>query len=157
VIQEQQAPRAQATISAPPESLAKVVLRWLLALIMVGIGVLHFVSPDGFVAIVPRALPAPLLLVYVSGVAEIAGGVGILLPRFRRAAGWGLIALYIAVFPANIYMAVNQIQIGAAPLPSWVPWARLPFQAVFMAWAWWVAIARPRPSTQEPPPRADAP
>jgi uncharacterized membrane protein len=112
---------------------------------MVTVGVTHFTSPDGFVSIVPPFLPEPLLLVYLSGVAEVAGGVGILVPRVRRAAGWGLIALYIAVFPANIHMAVNQVPLGDTPAPAWVLWLRLPLQAVFIAWAWWVAAARPRP------------
>ena len=130
---------------APPEPRLKVALRWLLAIAMVWIGVTHFTSPDGFVSIVPPYLPAPLLLVHLSGVAEIAGGVGILVPRVRRAAGWGLIALYIAVFPANIHMAVNQVPLGDTQVPAWALWLRLPLQAVFIAWAWWVAAARPRP------------
>ncbi len=130
---------------APPEPRLKVALRWLLAIAMVAVGVTHFTSPYGFVSIVPPYLPAPLLLVHLSGVAEIAGGVGILVPRVRRAAGWGLIALYIAVVPANIYMAINQVPLGDTPAPAWVLWLRLPLQAVFIAWAWWVAAARPRP------------
>jgi len=129
---------------APPEPRLKVALRWLLAVAMVTVGVTHFTSPGGFVSIVPPYLPAPLLLVHLSGVAEIAGGVGIVVPRVRRAAGWGLIALYIAVFPANIHMAVNQVPLGDTPAPAWVLWLRLPLQAVFIAWAWWVAAARPR-------------
>lgn len=129
---------------APPESRLKVALRWLLAIAMVAVGVTHFTSPEGFVKVVPPYLPAPLLLVHLSGVAEIAGGVGILVPRVRRAAGWGLIALYVAVFPANIHMAVNQIPLGDTPAPAWALWLRLPLQIVFIAWAWWVAAARPR-------------
>ena len=130
--------------AAPPESRVKVALRWLLAIAMVAVGVLHFTSPDGFVSIMPPYLPAPLLLVHLSGVAEIAGGVGILVHRVRRAAGWGLIALYVAVFPANIHMAVNQVPMGGEPVPAWALWLRLPLQAVFIVWAWWVAAARPR-------------
>jgi uncharacterized membrane protein len=129
---------------ATPEPRLKVALRWLLAIAMVTVGVTHFTSPDGFVSIVPSFLPEPLLLVYLSGVAEIAGGVGILVPRVRRAAGWGLIALYIAVFPANIHMAVNQVPLGDAQVPAWALWLRLPLQAVFIAWAWWVAAGAER-------------
>ena len=89
--------------------------------------------------------------VYVSGVFEVLGGLGLLLERTRRAAAWGLILLYLAVFPANIYMAMEGIQIDPAnPLPSWAAWARLPFQAVFIAWAYW--FTRPEPAA--PPPRA---
>ncbi|TKD10144.1 DoxX family protein [Polyangium fumosum] len=129
---------------APPESRVKVVLRVVLALAMMGVGLLHFVSPEPFVRIVPAVLPAPLALVYVSGVAEIAGGVGLLIPRLRRAAGIGLIALYVAVFPANINMAIHEIQVGDDPVPVWALWARLPFQLVFIAWAYWVGV-RSRP------------
>ncbi|HVK63179.1 MAG TPA: DoxX family protein [Polyangium sp.] len=135
---------AEPATPAPPESRVKVVLRIVLALAMMGVGILHFVSPEPFVRIVPAALPAPLALVYVSGVAEIAGGVGLLIPRLRRAAGIGLIALYIAVFPANINMAIHEIQVGDDPVPAWASWARLPFQLVFIAWAYWVGV-RSRP------------
>jgi uncharacterized membrane protein len=117
-------------------------LRVLLAVAMVGIGVLHFVTPAPFVKIVPPWLPAPLALVYVSGVFEIAGGVGLLVARTRRLASLGLIALYVAVFPANIHMAIHQISLTDEPMPTWVPWARLPFQIVFIAWAWWVGRER---------------
>jgi uncharacterized membrane protein len=67
-----------------------------------------------------------------------------MIPTLRRAAGIGLIALYLAVFPANINMAVNNIALGADPVPTWALWARLPLQVVFIAWAYWVAVARPR-------------
>jgi uncharacterized membrane protein len=119
---------------------AKEALRWLLAAAMVAIGIAHFVSPANFVRIVPSALPHKLLLVYVSGAAEIAGGVGLVCPwpRLRWAAAWGLIALYVAVFPANINQAMNQIQFeGGATIPAWALWLRLPFQALFIAWAFW--------------------
>ncbi|MDC3956097.1 DoxX family protein [Polyangium jinanense] len=134
------APADRPAEPAPPESRVKVALRVVLALAMIGVGILHFTSPEPFVHIVPAALPAPLALVYVSGVAEIAGGVGLLIPRLRRAAGIGLIALYVAVFPANINMAIHEIPIGEDPVPEWALWARLPFQIVFIAWAYWVGV-----------------
>ncbi len=116
----------------------KAVAMWVLALGMVGIGVTHFVAPEPFLRIMPNPLPAHLALVYVSGFFEIVGGVGLLFARTRRAAAWGLIALYVAVFPANINMAINGIQLDpAAPLPAWAAWARLPFQLVWIAWAYW--------------------
>jgi len=134
--------------SKAPEGWGKVLARGALALAMIGVGITHFTSPEPFVRIVPAALPAPLALVYVSGVAEIAGGVGILIPKTRRAAGWGLIALYIAVFPANVNMALHGISPGDTPVPAWAAWARLPFQIVFILWAYWVAVARPRGATR---------
>jgi uncharacterized membrane protein len=74
-------------------------------------------------------------MVYISGVAEIAGGIGLLLRPFRRAAAWGLVALLVAVFPANIYMALDRV--GADGVPGWVLWARLPLQAVLIWWVLW--------------------
>lgn len=110
----------------------------VLALFMVSIGVLHFVTPKPFVRIVPRHLPAPLALVYISGFFEIAGGVGLLVPATRVAAAWGLIALYVAVFPANINMLTNNISLNPKkPIPRWALWARLPLQLVLIAWAYW--------------------
>ncbi len=120
----------------------KLVALWLLGLGMIAIGILHFVQPKPFVRIVPKFLPAPLALVYISGFFEIAGGVGLLIPATRVAAAWGLIALYIAVFPANIYMLTHNISLNPKkPIPKWALWARLPFQFLFMAWAYWFTIA----------------
>ncbi|HYF50059.1 MAG TPA: DoxX family protein [Planctomycetota bacterium] len=117
--------------------MVRIVLRWLLAAFMIFAGVWHFVVPEKFARIVPSFLPYPFALVYISGVFEILGGLGLLIPQTRRAASWGLIALYIAVFPANINMAVNELPLGDTvyPIGNWV---RLPFQFVFIAWAWWV-------------------
>jgi uncharacterized membrane protein len=116
----------------------KLVALWTLAVAMVGIGVLHFVRPKPFVRIVPKYLPAPLALVYISGFFEILGGLGLLLPATRAWAAWGLIALYLAVFPANIYMLTDDVSLDPKkPIPRWVLWLRLPFQLVFIAWAYW--------------------
>ncbi|MBK8259571.1 MAG: DoxX family membrane protein [Polyangiaceae bacterium] len=105
---------------------------------MIGIGVLHFTSPAPFVAMIPKSLPAPLALVYISGLAEISGGLGLLIERLRRAASFGLIALYIAVFPANVNMAVHGLGLGEFQPSPFALWARLPFQLVFIALAYWV-------------------
>lgn len=113
------------------------ITRIVMAVAMMTVGVLHFVSPNGFVSIVPHALPNPLLLVQVSGFFEIVGGAGLLAPPVRRAAGIGLVALYVAVFPANINMVVHPELAGAVPL--WVLWLRLPFQILFIAVALWVS------------------
>lgn len=111
------------------------------------IGVLHFTSADTFVAIMPPFIPAPLHLpaVYVSGVAEMAGGIGLLIPQLRRAAGWGLLLLLAAVFPANIHMAIHKVGLPGMPVNEAMLWARLPFQFVFAAWVWWVAeLGKPK-------------
>jgi uncharacterized membrane protein len=112
----------------------------LLALAMIGIGIDHFANPVPFVKIVPAMLPAPLVLVYVSGFFEILGGAGLLVPRVRRAAGWGLVALYVAVFPANVNMAVHHISLDDAhPLPPVALWLRLPVQALLIGLAYWMS------------------
>ncbi|TGD78012.1 DoxX family protein [Hymenobacter wooponensis] len=115
----------------------KKISRFLLALLFVGAGVAHFVAPAPFVRIVPPYLPAALLLVYVSGLAEILGGLGLLLPITRQPAGLGLVALLIAVFPANVYML--QTHGAGMPVPVWALWLRLPLQLVLIAWVWWSA------------------
>ena len=130
------------------------LLRGVLAAAMMAVGVMHFAAPAPFVRIVPAWLPAPLALVWVSGFFEILGGAGLLVPRARRAAGIGLVALYVAVFPANLNMAVNHIAFDdASPIPPALLWLRLPLQAVLIAWALWVSmeprapidVSRPRP------------
>jgi uncharacterized membrane protein len=113
----------------------RAILRWLLTVFMVGAGVNHFVSPAPYVGMMPAALPAPLTLVYVSGVAEILGGLGLILPATRRLAAWGVIALLIAVFPANLNMAIHHLPLGTHVVPAWALWARLPLQLVLIAWA----------------------
>jgi len=112
---------------------------------MVAAGLNHFRVPATYEAMVPSVLPRADILVVVSGLAEIAGGLGLLHPRTRRLAAWGLIALLLAIFPANINMAVNHLPLGNEPVPTWALWARLPLQAVLIAWAWWVSY----PSTWE--------
>jgi uncharacterized membrane protein len=119
------------------EGTVKTVLRWVLTVFMVAAGLNHFVSPSAYTAIMPAALPAHLALVYISGVAEILGGLGLIFPATRRLAAWGLVALLVAVFPANVNMAVNDLPLGTGPAPAWLLWARLPLQAVLVAWAWW--------------------
>jgi len=93
-------------------------------------GVFHFIRPDPYLTMMPPWLPRPGVLVALSGVAEIAGGIGVFFGRCRRAAGWGLIALLVAVFPANLHVALHGWP--GTDFPPWVLWARLPFQVVFI-------------------------
>ena len=111
--------------------------RFILAALFIMAGVSHFQHPHEFEKIVPPALPAPLTLVYVSGIFEILGGLGILLESTRFVAGWGLVALLLAVFPANIYMALSGVKIFGFPSQPWMAWARLPLQFVFIAAVIW--------------------
>jgi uncharacterized membrane protein len=118
---------------------AKRVTRVLLAVLFVGAGVAHFVRPGPYVAIVPPALPAPEVLVAVSGAAEVVGGIALLVPALRRAAGVGLIALLLAVYPANVYMAVADVPLGRFRLPWWGHAIRLPIQFVLVALVAWAS------------------
>ena len=109
--------------------------RGLLAAFFLASGVNHFVSPRFYRAIVPPTLQHDAKrIVDVSGVAEILGGLGVLIPRTRRAAGVGLIALLAAIFPANLHMAREPERFKR--LPRWALYARLPLQPLMMWWAW---------------------
>ena len=107
----------------------------LLGAFFIGAGVNHFVMPRAYERIVPPRLQGHAKqLVAVSGVAEVAGGLGALLPRARRPAGLGLIAVLAAVFPANVHMARAPERFR--PIPRWALYARLPLQPLMMWWAW---------------------
>lgn len=112
------------------------VFRWILALAFVAAGVNHFLSPKLYMELMRSYLPWHLGLIYVSGIAEMLLGVGVLFPRYRRMAGWGLIMLLIAVFPANIHAALH----GFRSVPSWILWGRLPVQLVLIAWVYWCCL-----------------
>jgi uncharacterized membrane protein len=112
--------------------------RLLLGAFFLAAGTLHFLKPKPYVAIVPDALPRKLELVYASGAAEIAGGAGVLARPTRRAAGWWLIATLVAVFPANVNMAVNAERFRS--MPPALLWLRLPVQGLLIAWVWRVAV-----------------
>jgi uncharacterized membrane protein len=86
----------------------KIIGKWLISLSFVAVGVTHFTDPEPFLAIMPQALPWHLELVYLSGFFEIVGGLGLLFPTTQKRAAWGLLALLVAVFPANINMLVNE-------------------------------------------------
>lgn len=107
-------------------------------------GALHFVIPAAYRAIVPSYLPHPAALVAISGAAEIAGGLGLLVPRLRRAAGIGLVLLLVAVFPANVEMLRQARASGASGWAQGALWLRLPVQAVLLYWAW--RLSRPQAS-----------
>ena len=111
------------------------ISRGFIALIFCTAGVLHFVAPRQYAGVIPPMLPNPYLLVAVSGAFEILGGIGILVPRVRRLAGAGLIALLFAVYPANIYMFTRQLQAHGWSFTTLLLFLRLPLQFVLI---WWV-------------------
>jgi uncharacterized membrane protein len=121
----------------------KDTLRGILAVCIVVAGFLHFAQSEPFIRIVPDFLPAPATLVYLSGVIEILLGIGLLVPSTRQLSAWGLVALFIAVYPANLNMAINHIKIAGIPDTWWFQAIRLPFQGVLIAWAYW--YTRPEP------------
>ena len=118
--------------------------RYALSVAMVWVGVTHFTRLEFFLSITPPWLPQPVLMIYLSGVFEILGGLGLCFYRFRRLAGYGLVALYIAVFPVNIYMLVENVFPPGMPQERWLLYARMPFQLVFVFWALWVSEVYPR-------------
>ena len=114
--------------------------RTTLGAFFIGAGSMHFVRPRWYAAIMPRSLPAHRELVAASGLAEIAGGAAVLSGRTARAGGWWLIATLVAVFPANVSMALRPSDFPR--IPPAALWARPPLQGVFLAWVWRVALRR---------------
>jgi uncharacterized membrane protein len=110
--------------------------RLMLAVFFVVAGSLHFLFPRPYLRMMPPFLPWPQTLVWISGAAEIVGGVGLLLPHWRRFAAYGLVLLLIAVFPANVYMAVAHVPFSGLLGQSWFQWLRLPLQIPVILWAW---------------------
>jgi len=104
--------------------------RWALAAVFVGAGALHLIAPGAYLPAMPPFVPAPRAMILLSGLAEVAGGAGLLWPspHLRRAAGWGLGILLVAVYSANVWMAVDGI--GG---PGWALWGRLPLQGALVA------------------------
>lgn len=113
----------------------RVATKNLMAILYIAAGVNHFYNPQVYLRIMPPYLPWPMFLQYLAGFFEIVIGLLLLFPKYTRLAAWGLIALLIAVYPANIHMAVNSHLYPE--LPAWVLWGRLPLQFVLIAWAWW--------------------
>lgn len=120
---------------------ARSIARWVLGVFFVLAGANHFLNTAFYVAIMPPWLPWHLELVWLSGVAEIALGAMVLFRRTQVLGGWGLVALCIAVFPANLHMALNP-----ALFPQFPPvllWLRLPLQLLALGWIWWSTLSAP--------------
>ena len=116
-----------------------------MAVFFVAAGANHFLWPTFYMELMPSYLPWHLGLIYVSGIAEILLGVAVVNPRMRKAAGWGLIALLVAVFPANIHAALH----GFRSVPGWILWARLPLQFVLIAVVYWCSVNGCRPDQRK--------
>jgi len=108
--------------------------RPILAILFIAAGLAHLLFTPLFAAIVPAWVPAPTLLVQLSGAAEILGGIGLLVPLTQRAAAWGLVLLLVSVLPANLNMALHASRWPS--VPAWLLWLRLPLQIPLIGWAW---------------------
>lgn len=117
-------------------TLASPTSRWILGVLFIVLGALHFVRPEFYLQIMPPYLPWHLELVYLSGLFEILGGIGVLVRPLRQVARWGLIALLVAVFPANIQMTVDAFGDNGTLAKQFISVVRLPFQPFFIYWVW---------------------
>jgi len=120
----------------------RTIARWMMALFFIAAGVNHFLNPRPYLSMIPASLPDPNAINIISGAAEILGGIGILVPPTRIFAGWGLTVLLVAVFPANVNVALHGWP--GENIAPWLLWARLPFQPLLIALVYWVTIRRPR-------------
>jgi uncharacterized membrane protein len=117
-----------------------LVSRFALAVFFIIAGTTHLILPAPYLAIMPPYVPWPAAMVTISGVAEILGGFGVCFRPTRLAAGWWLIALLAAVFPANIQALSTGMVFAGHDLPTWMLWARLPFQPLFIVWIYRVCL-----------------
>jgi len=113
----------------------KTIARFVLGITFIVAGIAHFVVPDFYLVMMPPWLPFHLELIYISGFLEIVFGTMILIPPFIKYGAWGIIFVLLAVFPANIHMALNAELFST--VPEYLLWLRLPFQFVLIGWAWW--------------------
>lgn len=116
----------------------KQALLYVMVVFYVAAGVNHFVHPDVYMPMMPPYLPWHRALIFISGVAEVGLGIAMLVPTLRNIAAWGLILMLIAIFPANLHIALYDVPLfgNSEGFGVW-NWVRLPFQGVLIAWAWW--------------------
>ncbi len=118
-----------------------------LGLAFIGAGINHFLNPRPYLTMMPPWVPDPEKTNLLAGAAEVAGGLGLLVPALRRPAGIGLLALLAAVFPANVQVARHGWP--GMDIPNWALWARLPAQPVLMGVVWWAAVRRTKREERE--------
>jgi uncharacterized membrane protein len=119
--------------------LPKTPARFAMGILFILASSLHFTASEAELKIIPKFLPLRREALYITGVFEFLGGLGLFVPnaKIRRASAWGLVALLILIFPANVYQAVKNIQLGGFMNTRLYQWGRLPSQAVFIWWALW--------------------
>ena len=120
-------------------SLWKTVARVAMGITFILASTMHFTASEAELKIIPAFLPLRREALYITGVLEFLGGIGLFVPnrKVQRAASWGLVGLLVAIFPANVYQAVANVKLGGFMNSSVYMWGRLPFQSVFIAWALW--------------------
>ena len=128
-----------AKVGLNPIDSARSNARTATGLSFIFIGITHFLMPGKYLEMMPPFIPSPLAMVYISGFFEILGGLGLIVPWTKRPAALGLIALLLAVFPANIYVAINNVQLGGFMSHSFYQWLRLPLQFALIGWVWFVS------------------
>ncbi len=126
----------------------KTTFRQLMSLCMVFSGISHFIILEQYIAIIPEFLPDPATIVYVSGVLEILGGVGLLIPQVSLFAAWGLGWVFIAICIASIDMIVANTPLTTIPMNLWLQISILPLQFVLILWAWWLSQPDRQQETQ---------
>lgn len=107
-------------------------------------GLMHFISPASYDRMIPPFLPAPRFWTYLSGVLEVAGGLGMLRPSTRRTVAFGLVLLLVAILPANVHVALSSVNVPELPFPRWYFWVRLPFQLFYVGWVVWAGRLLPQ-------------
>ena len=142
-----------------PALILRTLVRLLLAALFLFAGTVHLRHPELFLPVMPPWIPFPLPCIRISGVFELLGGVGLLLPlrRIQFLAGWGLTLLLVAVFPANIYMAMAHVKIHGFPPQPWMEWARLPLQPLLIVAVLWATRVWPGKCGKEMTPKPNTP
>ena len=122
-----------------PIASAKSNARIATGLTFIFIGATHFLMPEKYLEMMPPFIPAPVLMIYASGFFEILGGIGLIASWTKRPAAYGLAALLLAVFPANVYVAFSSVQLGGFMSEAIYQWLRLPLQFVLIGWVLFVS------------------
>lgn len=121
------------------EKILKKIALYFTGLFFIFAGARHFTAPEFYMMMMPTILPIPLELIYISGAFEILGGIGLMIPKTRAFSAWGLMALLLAVLPANIHMWTHNIELHDAYTPNWLLLIRIPFQFLLIAWMYMFA------------------
>jgi uncharacterized membrane protein len=117
--------------------LVKNIIRIVMGVMFIGMSSLHFVAVETELKIIPEFLPFRRTALYLTGLWEIIGGIGLLIPRWKRVSAWSMVGLLLVVFPANIYHAITDIRSGRFAKTRFYHWIRFPFQAVFIWLVLW--------------------